>query len=112
MCDGCCHWSLAVPSAQSLVSSGPSSVLAALNVMLMYAGIVYEILAAATWLAMVAVAAGVVDDVAGDVNGIVEAERFGSTGQRCSTPTMLVSTCCIDIRVGGTIPGTWWPFGH
>ena len=33
-----------------------------------------------------------------------------AVGQRCSTPTMLVSTCCIDIRVGGTNPGTWWPF--
>ena len=26
-------------------------------------------------------------------------------GLRCSTPAMLVSTCCIDTRAGGTIPG-------
>ena len=26
-------------------------------------------------------------------------------GLRCSTPALLVSTCCIDIRAGGTIPG-------
>ena len=80
---------------------------------MMYVGSVYKILAARTWLAMVAVAAGVVDEVAGDVNGIVEAERLGSTGQRCSTLTTLVSTCCIDARVGGTIPGALGGrFGH
>ena len=72
------------------VSSGPSSVLAA---PLMYVGSVYEILAARTWLAMVAVGAGVVEEVAGNANGIVEAGRLGCSGQRCSTPAMLLPTC-------------------
>ena len=79
----------------------------------MFGGSVYKILAARTWLSMVAVADGAVDEVAGDVNGIVEAERFGSTGQRCSTPAMLLPTCCIGIRAGGTIPGALGGrFGH
>ena len=47
----------------------------------------------------------VVEAAADIVGGGVDA-----VGQRCSTSTMLVSTCCIDIRVGGTNPGTWWPF--
>ena len=59
-------------------------------------------------LAVVAVAVGINADV--DV-GVVD-EDVDAVGQRCSTPTMLLSTCCIDIRVGGTIPGLGSHFGH
>ena len=49
---------------------------------------------------------GVVDDVA-------DAEESVCVGQRCSTPAMLLPTCCIDIRAGGTIPGALGGhFGH
>ena len=110
-CDGCCHQSLAVPSAHFLVSSGPSSVLAAL---------MHKTLVAGAWLAVVVVAVGIDADVAWQwwtrlvaLLMMLRTQRgLSAVGQRCSTPTMLLSTCCIDTRVGDTIPGLGGHFGH
>ena len=80
----------------------------------------HKTLAARAWLAVVVFAVGIDVDVSWQwwmrlvaLLMVLRTQRsLFAVGQRCSTPTMLVSTCCIDIRVGGTIPGTWWPFGH